>query len=81
MRLLLDENMDRKLARFFGDQHDVLTVKQRGWVGVENGDLITAAQEEFDALVWIEESRTGKTSGRWTSLSWCSKPRATASRT
>ncbi len=54
MRLLLDENIDRKLARFFGDEHDILTVKQRGWVGLENGDLIEAAQEEFDALATMD---------------------------
>jgi hypothetical protein len=42
---------DRRLKRFFGEEHDVLTVRERGWSGKENGELIELAQHEFDAPV------------------------------
>jgi hypothetical protein len=33
MRLLLDENLDRRLKRFFGEDHEVVTVRERSWGG------------------------------------------------
>ncbi len=54
MRLLLDEQLDRRLKRFFGEEHEVVTVRERGWGGKENGELIEAAQREFDALVTMD---------------------------
>jgi predicted nuclease of predicted toxin-antitoxin system len=33
MRLLLDENLDRRLKRFFGEEHEVVTVRERRWGG------------------------------------------------
>ncbi len=44
MRLLLDEHLDRRLKRFFGGEHEVVTVRERGWGSKENGELIQAAQ-------------------------------------
>ncbi len=41
MRLLLDENLHRRLGREIGG-HEVLTVPQMGWAGVENGDTQSA---------------------------------------
>ncbi len=55
MRLLLDENLDRRLKRFFGEKHDVLTVQERGWSGREKGELIGLAKHEFDALVTMDQ--------------------------
>lgn len=54
MRLLLDEQLDRRLKRYFGEEHEVVTVRERGWGGKENGELIEAAQREFDALVTMD---------------------------
>ena len=48
---MLDEQRDRRLKRSFGEEHEVVTVRERGWGGKENGKLIEAAQREFDALV------------------------------
>lgn len=56
MRLLLDENLDRRLKRFFSEGHDVRTVREQGWRGKKNGDLIRLAQREFDALVTMDQS-------------------------
>ena len=55
MRLLLDEHLDRRLKRFFGEEHEVVTVRERSWGGKENGELIEAAQREFDALITMDQ--------------------------
>ena len=55
MRVLLDENLDHRLKRFFGEEHDVVTVRERGWSGKENGELVQDAQGEFDALVTMDQ--------------------------
>ena len=55
MRVLLDECVDRRLA---GDirGHDVTTVPEAGWAALKNGDLLSRAQQEFDALVTIDRN-------------------------
>jgi hypothetical protein len=52
---LLDEHLDRRLKRFFGEEHEVVTVRERSWGGKENGELIGAAQREFDALITMDQ--------------------------
>ena len=44
MRVLLDEQLPRHLAREIGG-HDVSTVQQRGWAGLKNGDLLRIAAD------------------------------------
>jgi predicted nuclease of predicted toxin-antitoxin system len=51
LRVLLDENVDRRLKRVFDEQHEVSTVPERGWAGMTNGELLEEAGKEFDALV------------------------------
>jgi len=48
--VLLDECVDRRLATDI-QGHDVKTVPDAGWAGLKNGDLLSRAQHEFDALV------------------------------
>lgn len=51
MKLLLDENLPHQL-RLELPGHDCFTVAYMGWVGVENGELLTrAAASGFDALL------------------------------
>ena len=38
MKLLLDECIDCRLAKEF-QGHDVVTVPQAGWAGIQNGEL------------------------------------------
>jgi predicted nuclease of predicted toxin-antitoxin system len=45
MRVLLDENVDRRLRRFFDSAFDVATVTEQGWSGKKNGDLLGAAAQ------------------------------------
>jgi len=51
MRLLLDENLPKKLKKDF-HSHEVFTVKERGWNGLKNGALLEKLLENgFDALI------------------------------
>jgi predicted nuclease of predicted toxin-antitoxin system len=56
MRILLDENMDRKLRHTFHDEHEVTTVRDHGWSGKKNGDLLREAEAEFDVLVTLDKN-------------------------
>ena len=54
MRVLLDENVDRKLKRSFDSEHEVVTVREHGWSGKKNGDLLSSAEAEFDVLFTLD---------------------------
>ena len=54
MRVLLDENIPRKLKGRFAAGHEVRTVPERGWSGLSNGDLLREAETEFDVLVTMD---------------------------
>ena len=56
MRVLLDENMDRRLKRAFDSDFAMMTVTERGWSGKRNGELLRLAEAEFDALVTMDKS-------------------------
>ena len=51
MRVLLDENVDRRLKQDFAAGHEVVTVAEAGWAGKKNGELLRLAQNGFDVLV------------------------------
>jgi len=56
MRVLLDEQLPRHLAREIVG-HDVRTVQQRGWAGLKNGELLrVAADAGFDVLVTADRN-------------------------
>ena len=56
MTILLDENIPRKLKwRLVEREIEVLTVPERGWAGVTNGELLDRAGEEFDALLTMDQ--------------------------
>ncbi len=56
MRLLLDEMLPRRLVRLFAPEMEVITVRQRGWAAMTNGELLAAAQGEFDALLTMDRN-------------------------
>lgn len=56
MRVLLDENIDWKLARAFDPGHEVVTMRERGWLGMQNGTLLRAAALEFDILLTVDRN-------------------------
>ena len=53
-RVLLDENVDRKLKPHFEADFEVLTVQERGWAGLKNGELLHTAAAEFDVFVTMD---------------------------
>ena len=56
MRVLLDENLDRRLKKAFEAQIEVMTVIERGWGGKKNGELLRLAEQEFDVLVTMDRN-------------------------
>jgi Domain of unknown function (DUF5615) len=55
VKLLLDECVDRRLAKDLGG-HDVTTVPQMGWAGIKNGALLTLAEDEFDVFITVDRN-------------------------
>ena len=53
MRLLLDEQVPRRLKRSFAG-HNVQTVREMGWNGKSNGELLALARDEFDAFITLD---------------------------
>ena len=57
MRLLLDECVPRKVKFLFADGgHECETVRDAGFSGKENGELLALAEEHFDVLVTIDKN-------------------------
>jgi len=50
MRILLDESLPRKLSQELSG-HEVQTVQDCGWAGLENGDLLRVACDRFEVLI------------------------------
>jgi hypothetical protein len=66
MKVLLDENLDRRLRNHLGS-HEVFTASYMGWDGLQNGNLIRVAEEDgFDVLLtgdqtlYYEQNLSGK---------------------
>jgi predicted nuclease of predicted toxin-antitoxin system len=51
VKILLDENLDRRLRGSLG-AHEVFTASYKGWNGLKNGKILDAAEEDgFDVLL------------------------------
>jgi hypothetical protein len=56
MIVLLDENIPRKLKwRLIERDFEVITVPERGWAGMTNGELLSRAEDEFDVLLTMDQ--------------------------
>jgi predicted nuclease of predicted toxin-antitoxin system len=55
MRILLDESLPRRLARELHG-HEVKTVAEMRWSGVDNGELLRRAAEQFDFFVTADQN-------------------------
>jgi hypothetical protein len=54
MRLLLDECVNEELRKYFPD-HDCQTARYAGFAGLENGQLLTAAEAaRFDVVLTVD---------------------------
>jgi predicted nuclease of predicted toxin-antitoxin system len=57
MKILLDENMPAKVNYFFGEEHDIRTVKDMKWLGKKNGELLgLAAFNGFDVIITLDRN-------------------------
>ncbi len=50
MRILIDECLPKRLKHEL-PEHYVKTVPEVGWAGKQNGDLLRAAEADFDVLL------------------------------
>ena len=56
MRLLLDENLPKRLKQDL-IEHEVYTVADKGWTGISNGKLLSLLTENgFDALITFDKN-------------------------
>jgi hypothetical protein len=54
--VLLDENLPRRLKNHFAEGVEAATVKERGWSGGRNGELLRLAEAEFDVFLTADRS-------------------------
>lgn len=56
MRLLLDENLPKRLKQDFL-AHEVFTVREKSWNGIKNGELLKLLVENnFDVLLTFDKN-------------------------
>ncbi|RYZ20101.1 MAG: hypothetical protein EOO16_17800 [Chitinophagaceae bacterium] len=56
MKLLLDENLPKRLKLDFSD-HEIYTVRDKGWNGIQNGHLMQLMiADGFDALLTFDKN-------------------------
>ena len=57
MKILLDENLPKQLKADFGPEYDVRTVRDMGWLGKKNGELLgLIVFNGFDFFVTIDKN-------------------------
>jgi Domain of unknown function (DUF5615) len=59
LNILLDECVDRCVDRRLAREivgHDVTTTQQRGWSGIDNGELLRLAAADFDVFVTVDRN-------------------------
>ena len=57
MKILLDENLPKQLKTDFGPDYDVKTVRDMGWLGKKNGELLgLIVFNGFDFFVTIDKN-------------------------
>lgn len=56
MRLLIDENLPKRIKNDFQD-HEIFTVSDKGWRSKSNGDLLKLMlKEEFDIFLTFDKN-------------------------
>lgn len=57
MKILLDESLPRKLRNSFEASHEVLTVRNQGWLGRKNGELLSLMVEnDFELFITVDRN-------------------------
>ena len=55
MKILFDQGTPAPLRKILAP-HSVCTTFERGWAGVENGALLAAAEQVFDAFITTDKN-------------------------
>jgi predicted nuclease of predicted toxin-antitoxin system len=57
MKILLDESLPRKLRNDFSEEHEVLAVRDMGWLGKKNGELLRLMTENhFKLFITVDRN-------------------------
>jgi predicted nuclease of predicted toxin-antitoxin system len=57
MKILLDESLPRKLRNDFGSDHEFWTVRDKGWLGKKNGELLKLIIDNgFEVFVTVDRN-------------------------
>ena len=57
MKFLLDESLPRKLKNDFGKDHEVWTVRDKGWLSKKNGELLKLMiNDGFELFVTADQN-------------------------
>lgn len=57
MKILLDENLPKQLKTDFGPDYDIKTVRDMGWLGKKNGELLgLIVFNGFDFFITIDKN-------------------------
>jgi predicted nuclease of predicted toxin-antitoxin system len=55
MKVLIDESLPRYLKRMM-PEHEAQTVPERGWAGIQNGELLQLAENEFEVFLTADKN-------------------------
>lgn len=55
MRVIFDENVPLPLRSFLVG-HVVSSVQQKGWTGIENGELLKRIESDFDVMLLADKN-------------------------
>ena len=56
-KILIDENLPKKLKYRFGDNFEILTVHDMGWASKKNGELLKLIEaEKFDFFLTVDKN-------------------------
>ena len=57
MKILLDENLPKQLKADFGPEDEVKTVRDMGWLGKKNGELLSlATANDFEVFITLDKN-------------------------
>ena len=55
MKVLLDENVTKLLKQDLSDEHEVFTVREKGWASFTNGELLKKMiEDDFEVLITFD---------------------------
>lgn len=60
MRVLFDHNLNWRLARYLPTDWYVDSTRRQRWEGLDNGDLLSVAQHQFDVMLTTDKALYGQ---------------------